>query len=127
MSLYIKVGKLMSRSLILKLLEAVPPQDLEGLKSICENRAHQTNKEGRSVKVPSPLQLREMCVQHLIAVAGALLEGGASRHLLFDKLDWFSFRFWHDLTKGTRRSYVVAALALTDLFVSQPSKAARDV
>ncbi len=34
-ALYIKVGKLMSRSLILKLLEAVPPQELEGLKSIC--------------------------------------------------------------------------------------------
>lgn len=33
--MYIKVGKLMSRSLILKLLEAVPPQDLEGVKSIC--------------------------------------------------------------------------------------------
>lgn len=35
MKLYIKVGKLMNRSLILKLLEAVPPQDLERLKSIC--------------------------------------------------------------------------------------------
>jgi hypothetical protein len=34
-SMYIKVGKLMDKSVILNLLKAVPTSDLEGLKSIC--------------------------------------------------------------------------------------------
>ena len=60
--------------------------------------------------MPSPSQTRALRVRRLVAVARVLLEGGASPHLLFDKLNRVTFRLWPTLRDKTRREYVVSAL-----------------
>ena len=45
-------------------------------------------------------------------MAMAILEGGATTYLLFDKLQRVSFRLWPTLMDKTRREYVVAALKI---------------
>ena len=62
--------------------------------------------------MPSPSQIRVRRIRQLVAVAMAILEGGATTHLLFDKRQRTSFRLWPTLRDNTRREYVVSALKI---------------
>lgn len=64
------------------------------------------------MKVSSPSQTRGSRIRHLVSIAEAILESGATTHLLFDKLERASFRLWPTLRKKTRREYVVTALQI---------------
>ena len=62
--------------------------------------------------MPSPSQTRVLRINRLVTVATAILEGGTTTHLLFDKLEHASFRLWPTLMDNTRREYVVSALKI---------------
>ena len=60
----------------------------------------------------SPSQTRDSRIRQLVNIAEAILEGGASQHLLFDKLDLAGFRLWPTLREKTRKEYVVIAMKM---------------
>ena len=60
----------------------------------------------------SPSQIRVLRIRRLVAVATAILESGATTHLLFDKLERASFRLWPTLRDKTRREYVISSLKI---------------
>ena len=64
------------------------------------------------MKVPSPSQTRDSRIKQLVSIAENILEGGASQHLLIDKLERASFRMWPRLMGKTRREYAATALKI---------------
>jgi len=62
--------------------------------------------------VSSPAQTRDSRINRLSSIAEAILKGGASQHLFFDKLDKISFRLWPTLQEKTRKEYVVIAMKM---------------
>lgn len=60
--------------------------------------------------MPSPLLTRDSRIKHLVSIVEAILEGGASQHLLFDKLWALAQRSWPTVRESTRREYVVSAI-----------------
>ena len=60
----------------------------------------------------SPSLIRDSRIKHLVFIAKAILEGGASQHLLIDKLERASFLLWPTLRDKTRKEYAVCALKI---------------
>ena len=60
--------------------------------------------------MPTPSQIRLSRIQHLVSIARAFLEAGASTHSLAGRLERSGFILWPEVRWATRRSYVTAAL-----------------